>query len=147
MSKKYNKQNQKDEYSVFLKHIQNEKEETSTFAKTLLVIVLVFCSVVLGMLLLSDNETLVKNIFGEDSAITKLIIAFSENRGHQKADFSFPFLPQKQNILFLGVDSNGSDTDPWRGTRSDTIILMNIDPRTKSVNTISIPRDRKSTRL
>ncbi len=52
-------------------------------------------------------------------------------------------MPHRQNILLLGVDSNGSDTDPWKGTRSDTIVLLNIDPRTRSVNAISIPRDSK----
>mgnify|MGYP002863257318 CR=1 FL=1 len=43
----------------------------------------------------------------------------------------------------LGVDSNGEGTDMWKGTRSDTIIVLNIDPSTHSVNAISIPRDSK----
>ena len=54
-----------------------------------------------------------------------------------------PFGPHRENILLLGVDSNGADSDLWVGTRTDTIILMNIDPRTKTVNAISIPRDSK----
>ena len=29
-------------------------------------------------------------------------------------------------ILLLGVDSNGEGTDKWNGTRTDTIIVMNI---------------------
>ena len=48
-----------------------------------------------------------------------------------------------KNILLLGVDSNGEGTDKWNGTRTDTIILMNIDPKSHSVNAISIPRDSK----
>lgn len=43
----------------------------------------------------------------------------------------------------LGVDSNGEGSDLWNGTRTDTIILMNVDPKTKTVNAISIPRDSK----
>ena len=31
----------------------------------------------------------------------------------------------------------------WEGTRSDTIVIVNIDPKTKTINAISIPRDSK----
>ncbi len=48
-----------------------------------------------------------------------------------------------KNILFLGVDSNGRMTDPFFGTRSDTIIVVSIAKHGKSVNAISIPRDSK----
>ena len=34
--------------------------------------------------------------------------------------------------MLLGVDSNGADSDLWVGTRTDTMILLNIDPRTKN---------------
>ena len=54
-----------------------------------------------------------------------------------------PFGLRRQNILFLGVDASGNPNDLWTGTRTDTIILVNIDPRTKSVNALSIPRDSK----
>jgi LCP family protein required for cell wall assembly len=48
-----------------------------------------------------------------------------------------------QNILILGVDSNGKNADPFDGTRSDTILVMSIYPKTKTVNILSIPRDSK----
>jgi len=60
-----------------------------------------------------------------------------------------PFAPalrplnQKQNILILGTDSNGKNTDPFTGTRSDTIIVVSLDRMGKAVNAISIPRDSK----
>lgn len=57
--------------------------------------------------------------------------------------FNLPVIQQKQTILVLGVDSNGANTDKFAGTRSDTIILVNIDPSKHSVNAISIPRDSK----
>ena len=31
----------------------------------------------------------------------------------------------------------------WEGTRSDTILIVNIDPKTHSIKAISIPRDSK----
>ncbi len=60
-----------------------------------------------------------------------------------KKGFNVPIFQQKQNILILGVDSNGQNADKFKGTRSDTIVLLNIDPRSHSVNAISIPRDSK----
>ena len=60
-----------------------------------------------------------------------------------KKPFSIPFFSKRQNILVLGVDSNGANTDKFKGTRSDTILLVNIDPATHSINAISIPRDSK----
>jgi len=53
-----------------------------------------------------------------------------------------PFI-SRQNILLLGVDSNGDKTDPFKGTRSDTIMVLSVDPYSKSVNAVSIPRDSK----
>lgn len=52
-------------------------------------------------------------------------------------------LTGNKNILFLGVDSNGRMSDPFFGTRSDTMIIVSIDKYGKSVNAISIPRDSK----
>ncbi len=136
--------NPKEKYSVFLKHVAEEKEETSKFAKTLLVLVFLVCALVVVFLFLLDDQETVEQLFGHDNAVSKTLIEFVQSRSHKtRAEFSIPFLPHKQNILLLGVDSNGSDTDPWEGTRSDTIVLLNIDPKTRSVNAISIPRDSK----
>jgi LCP family protein required for cell wall assembly len=43
------------------------------------------------------------------------------------------------NILLLGIDKR--DDEPIAGTRSDTIMVASIDPQTKSVALVSIPRD------
>lgn len=80
----------------------------------------------------------------EDNKYVQMLTGFVKdlNPKAQKG-FSLPVLQQKQNILLVGVDSNGSNTDPFKGTRSDTMILVNIDPANHSVNAISIPRDSK----
>lgn len=134
----------KENYSVFLKHIEDDKKESSKFAKTLLVIVLlIFAAIVIFLFFLNDEKT-IEQIFGKDTFISNKLIEFVESKSHRmRASFNLPFMPRRQNILLLGVDSNGSHTDPWKGTRSDTIVLMNIDPKTRSVNAISIPRDSK----
>lgn len=140
MKNKHNKEN----YSVFLKHLEDEKNESSNFAKTLLTLVLVVFVLIIGFLFLLNDTNTVEQLFGKDNYISDMLISFVESKSHrQKASFSLPFMPRRQNILLLGVDSNGSKTDPWKSTRSDTIVLLNIDPKTHSVNALSIPRDSK----
>lgn len=136
--------NKREDYSVFLKHIEEEKRETSRFAKTLLVFVLIIVCLLFCFIFSLNDEKTVEQLFGKDTFVSESLIKFIQNKSNKKRmSFSLPFLPRKQNILLLGVDSNGSDTDPWRGTRSDTIVVLNIDPKHRSVNAISIPRDSK----
>lgn len=138
------KQRKDENYSVFLKHIQEEKNETSRFAKTLLWIVVIAFALIIGFLFFLNDEKTIEQIFGKDNFISNKLIEFVQNKSHRtRAEFALPFMPRKQNILLLGVDSNGSKTDPWTGTRSDTIVILNIDPKTHSVNAISVPRDSK----
>lgn len=133
-----------EEYSVFLKHLKAEKEESSRFAKTMFCIIIVFCAIVLLLLIASENRKNIIQTFGENSFVTKMLLVFPANvKNKQKVKFTMPFLHRRQNILLCGVDANGSTTDPWTGTRTDTIIVMNVDPASKSVNAISIPRDSK----
>lgn len=144
MSGMKNKQQRNEDYSVFLKHIEEEKNETTSFAKTLLILVLVIFVLVIIFLFSLNDEKTIEQLFGKDSFMSQKLIEFVQSKSHRRrAEFGFPFMPKRQNILLLGVDSNGSDTDPWKGTRSDTIVLLNIDPKTRSVNAISVPRDSK----
>lgn len=52
-------------------------------------------------------------------------------------------LKRQVNILLLGVDSNGDGSDKFEGTRSDTIIILSMFPKKRSLNVLSIPRDSK----
>lgn len=56
---------------------------------------------------------------------------------------TLPTLNRKEVILCMGVDSNGIGTDPFKGTRTDVMIVAALDPVRKTVNAISIPRDSK----
>jgi len=140
----FDKSHEEEEYCQFLKHIQDEKEETSRFAKTLLTVVSIVCIALMILLCVVENQKFVVNTFGPDSQITRVLLDLSTARRNQRrTDFDTFFMPKRQTILILGVDANEQGTDPWKGTRSDTIILMNIDGRHKSVNLISVPRDSK----
>ena len=111
--------NQQEEYKAFLKNIREEKEETPNIVKlvfTLIFAVLlatIVCVVFVDNVILSDSG----NVSGTESGLFKFKRA---NR------FEVPFAPKRQNILLLGVDSNGAGTDLWEGTRSDTIIVFDI---------------------
>ena len=135
-----------EEYSVFLKHLQAEKEDTSSFAKTLFGIVIVFCAIVLLLLIASENKDVIVQTFGEDSFVTKVLLILPKNTANkQRVSFAMPFTQKRQNILLAGVDANESTIDPWVGARTDTLIILNIDPKSKSINAISVPRIAKYT--
>ena len=128
----------------FVKRAKQQREEHSSFAKVLIGMIIVFIGVIMSIFLMADNENFLEEHFGENSFITKLFQKLTlSNNNKEHADFALPFGLRRQNILFLGVDASGNPNDLWTGTRTDTIILVNIDPRTKSVNALSIPRDSK----
>ena len=128
----------------YIRQAKLRKQESSKFLRTVMVLTILIIGAALSFFILADNQEFLEEHLGKDNVITKLFVNLSkDNDTKHKADFSFPFGAKRRNILLLGVDSNGEGTDPWEGTRTDTIILMNIDPRTKSLNALSIPRDSK----
>lgn len=128
----------------YLKQTENSRKENSAFIKILILMLIIFCGVIFAIFLFADNKEFLEDEFGQDSFVTKLFVKLTRsNENKEKAEFALPFGPRKQNILLLGVDSNGDDTDLWEGTRTDTIVLLSIDPKSKSLNAISIPRDSK----
>jgi LCP family protein required for cell wall assembly len=54
-----------------------------------------------------------------------------------------PTLDHGMNILCMGVDSNGRHAQRFLNTRSDTMMLVHIDPELKRVGLVSIPRDSR----
>src|SRR5581483_3612256 len=48
-------------------------------------------------------------------------------------------LTERINVLLLGLDTRPSDGD--EPTRSDTMLILTIDPATKTAGVLSIPRD------
>lgn len=69
----------------------------------------------------------------------------SENasKTHSPLELNFNFSPRRQNILLMGVDVSQNANNPFKGTRSDTMLLISIAPYGKNINVISIPRDSK----
>ena len=128
----------------FENYAQNRRRQRSSFRKTLTLMTILFFTALFAILLFANQQDFLQKRFGEDSLLTQALSKIStKNSAKDKPEFVLPFGPRRQNILLLGVDSNGADSDLWVGTRTDTIILLNVDPRTKTLNAISIPRDSK----
>jgi len=70
-------------------------------------------------------------------------MAAAPNALHSPIDFNFNFSPRTQNILVMGVDSATNEDNPFKGNRSDTMLLVSVAPYGKNINVISIPRDSK----
>ena len=67
-----------------------------------------------------------------------------EHKAKGLNDFSlWPKLESRMNVLLMGVDSNGRDTERFTGCRSDTMIIASLDPESKKVSLVSIPRDSR----
>ncbi|MDD3151162.1 MAG: LCP family protein [Candidatus Gastranaerophilales bacterium] len=122
--------NNNDE-NFFSKYTKSKTEEKLNLKLNIIVAI---CSTLIGVLILFGITEPGKNLF--------LSITGSINEHISNIHPSIPFA-SKKNILLIGVDSNGQNTDPFKNTRADTIILFNIDPVTKTVNSLSIPRDSK----
>ena len=130
---------QQEEYRAFLKNIRDEREESSNLVKFVFTFAIALLCAVIVCVILVENNFFLKSLDAQNEDMTG-IFKFSRK---QRAAFEVPFSPRRQNILLLGIDSNGYNTDKWEGTRSDTILVVNVDPRTHSVKAISIPRDSK----
>lgn len=130
-----------EQYNMFLNYNESDKRTKKNPGKSI-------SKLIMTMLLISIGAFFIF-MFTTDSEFSETTKDFFENLSTQlaaknnKKNFNLQLLNRRQNILLLGVDSNGSNSDPFKGTRSDTIILMNVDPTDHSINAISIPRDSK----
>ena len=72
-------------------------------------------------------------------------IGYNPNKAgiHSPIDLNFNFSPRRQNILLMGIDVASNTSNPFKGNRSDTMLLVSIAPYGKNINIISIPRDSK----
>ena len=143
-NKNSRKRTQRDKNKAYLNEIKRQQQKQAVFIRMIVTTILFIIAIVLGLFYVGMNTEFCREHFGDDSPITKFFDKLaSDNANKANADFGLPFGPKRQNILLLGVDASDNPNDLWTGTRTDTIILVNIDPRTKSVNAISIPRDSK----
>lgn len=127
-----------------IKEITRKQQAGAGFVKAFVMFIFISIAAIIGFFYYALNSDFCENTFGINSPITKFFQQMaSDNDKKSNAEFALPFGQKRKNILLLGVDASENPDDLWTGTRTDTIILLNVDPRTKSVNAISIPRDSK----
>lgn len=104
----------------------------SSFVRSFFVTLIILCSLA---------------VFAYRAEFSKVVtdaIAALTGKSKARVEFTLPFSPKRQNILFMGVDvGENKNADPFEGNRSDTMLLVSIAPYGKNVNIISIPRDSK----
>ena len=129
-----NNKNYNKTFSKFLEPNKNDKSQNlfGTIA-IIMSVILVIIGIIASINLFSEKST--KDIL---KPLNKKTVSKKNKKKIAKSIFN-----KRQNILILGVDSNGSDTDPFLNTRSDTILILSVNPKIKGVNIISIPRDSK----
>lgn len=124
--------------NIFKKPVKTKKSKNFAFIWSITTIAI--CILISFIILLAASASNIPVISDMSNFIQQKI---SNVIGGVRLTPGLPFIGGRQNILLLGVDSNGEKADPFKGTRSDTIMVLSIDPYTKSVNAISIPRDSK----
>jgi LCP family protein required for cell wall assembly len=112
----------------------DSKSSRQLFWQTALAIIL---GVVVGLAILSFSnrhaaEALVNSTFPQLAAATK-----------RNTIQIFPQLSDRMTVLVMGVDSNGRQAERFTGCRSDTMIVVNLDPQNHRVGIVSIPRDSR----
>lgn len=140
MSEKYNKkefgqltaENNKS-FSKFLQKDESQNDNLIGIVAIILSLILVATGIVAAYSYFSGKPTAEILDFCKKNEVVQL----------EKQNFGGKIFNKRHNILVLGVDSNGPEADPFENTRSDTIVVLSINPKKKSVNVISIPRDSK----
>jgi len=128
----------------FERYALDRNSSQSSFRKALTIMTIVFLTAIFAIFLFAGNQGILDEKLSKYPFVSNFLSKLSlGNNSKDKPEFVLPFGLRRQNILLLGVDSNGADSDLWVGTRTDTIILLNIDPKTRTVNALTIPRDSK----
>ena len=89
-----------EEYNIFLKNIQKEREDTSNFVKILFAIVAAVCLAAIFVLYFAEKDAVIENIFGTESVVTKTLADYSTSQDNKRHS-TLSLFPKRQNILLL----------------------------------------------
>ncbi len=128
----------------YLNEIKKRQYKQTRLRRMFVLFFMFILAICVGFWYAALNTDFCSQTFGENSRITKFFDRLANDKGSKSnSEFTLSLGPKRKNILILGVDASEYEDDLWTGTRTDTIILLNVDSRTKSINAISIPRDSK----
>lgn len=132
-----------EQYSIFLKYKERNEEGGFIFTLRIIFIMFFFVVVTAFIMFIVSNYDDISAIFSSYTNKKPKTVQTQQKPDINQPKFNIKMLNRYQNILLLGVDSNGPNTLPFSGVRSDTIIVLNVDLNGKGVNALSIPRDSK----
>ncbi len=135
--------NKDEQYSVFLKYKENTEDTKMFFTVRIILVTFFFVALTAFTMFLINNFDDIFALFESFTDSRLRGVKVQQKPDLMPSKFNFKMLSRYQNILLLGVDSNGPNTLPYSGVRSDTMVIINVDLHGKSVNAISIPRDSK----
>ena len=144
MTELKNKDNAEKEYGAFLRKDDKYfvKKKTYDFGRILLLIAIL--NIILAITMLVINTFIDVSVKTDANETKSFFGAFMERiRPNKKENLGFNLFKKRKNILVIGVDKNEGAPDPFMGTRSDTILIVTLDPSAQSVSVISVPRDSK----
>ena len=109
---------------------RRKTNQASSFVRSFLITLIVLTS-----LAAIAYRTDFKNAFSD-------VMATLTGKQAGRMELNLPFSPRRQNILFMGVDVASNAKDPFKGNRSDTMLLISIAPYGKDVKSLFlvIPR-------
>lgn len=129
------------QYSRANAHYKSSTKEGRSKGKIIVIVVvvaLVAALVGLGLYLYKEMQKAEINANLQLSSEESLKVdkELTEKEAETKATFDKPF-----TVLLLGSDARADDPD--MGARTDTIILVRVDPLVNKVSMVSIPRDTR----
>lgn len=93
----------------FENYANSRKQSQSSFRKALTLMTILFFTSIFAILLFANNQEILSKNLSQNTFISSLLSKLSlGNNSKEKPEFTLPFGPRRQNILLLGVDSNGA---------------------------------------
>ena len=115
-----------------INEIRRKQQASAKFVRAFVMFIFLTVAAIIGTFYYALKSDFCEQHFGINSPVTKFFKQMaSSNSQKASADFSLPFGHRRKNILLLGIDASENPDDLWTGTRTDTIIIINIDPYSK----------------
>lgn len=119
---------------------------------TLLICVSLSIGSVMGVMARTFNPPKIATTIFDPATGESKTVYVAQDQAFNPLDILRPFNPldRKLNILILGSDYNYargrrvSEAETGQRSRTDTIMLASLDPQTKQVSLLSIPRDTRA---
>ncbi|MBZ0186719.1 MAG: LCP family protein, partial [Candidatus Obscuribacterales bacterium] len=125
--------------------IDSSEKSSAISTKRLAVFTIITVGIIYGLVCLLSGQNFISMSSASAGILPSNLKTQTSDalRNALKAIPALPNLEKRMNILVMGVDWNGDEAERFAGTRSDTMMLVSLDPVRKKVGIVSIPRDSR----